>query len=91
MSWRILRRVLVAAAALLLLFPGAGVAFLHLPALEGARATVAARLLETYFGEPIVVMDGVELGCGATIMVAAHRVTPITAQAQAGSDAPAEP
>jgi hypothetical protein len=72
MGWRILRRTIIAAAVLLLLLLGAAVAFLHLPALEGARATVAAQLLGTYLGEPIVVTGGVELDYGATIRVAAR-------------------
>ena len=79
---------MVAAATLLILLLGAAVAFLHLPALEGARGTVVARLLGTYLGEPIVVAGGVELDYGATIRVAAHGVTPITAESQGRSDAP---
>jgi len=88
MSWRVVRRTSILAAALLILLLGAGVAFLHLPALEGARGTVAARLLETFLGEPVVVTGGVELGYGATIRVAAHGVTPIRAEAEADSGAP---
>jgi hypothetical protein len=79
----------VAAAALLILFLGGGPAFLHLPALEGARVTVAARLLESYLGEPIVATGGVALGYGTPITVAAHRVTPIGAAAEAASDSSA--
>jgi hypothetical protein len=43
---------------------------------------VAARLLESYLGGPIVVTGGVELGYGTTNTVAAHGVTPIRPAAQ---------
>jgi len=49
---------------------------------------VVARLLGIYLGEPIVVTAGVELGYGANITVAAHGVTPITAESQERPEAP---
>lgn len=85
MSWRIARRVLAAVVALLILTLGAGVALLHLPALEDARSRIAASLLSSYLGEAVSVTGGVDLTLGRTIDVAAQGVSPVSA----GSQAPA--
>ncbi len=77
--------MLAAVAALFILTLGAGVALLHLPALEDARSRIAASLLSSYLGEAVSVTGGVELTFAQTIDVAAKGVSPVSA----GSQAPA--
>ena len=81
MSWKRTQRASAAVAALILAVIGAGVAFLHLPALEGARSRIAADLLETYLGEAVVVTGSVDVAYGPTIDVAVQGVSPVTAAA----------
>ena len=85
MSWHILRRVMAAVAFLVVLTAGAGIALLHLPALEEARSRIAADLLSSYLGEAVVVNGGVGVTFGPTIDVSVQGVGPVAA----GSGAPA--
>ncbi len=87
MSWRIARRGLAAVAFLVVVIVGAGVALLHLPALEDARSRIAANLLSSYLGEAVIVHGGVDVTLGQTIEVIVQRVGPAAAVSMAPASA----
>jgi len=76
MSRRPVRRAFAALVGLVIVIVGAGLAFLHLPALDDARNRIAANLLSSYLGEPVVVSGGVDVTLGQTIDFSVHGVGP---------------
>ena len=89
MNWRIARRLSAAVAIMVMVIVGAGVAFLHLPALEGARSRMAANLLSSYLGEAVLVNGGVDVTFGRTIDLIVQGVSP--AAAAPGAPTPTPP
>ena len=76
MSWRPVRRAVTALAGLFVIIIAAGLAILHLPALNDARSRVAADLLSSYLGEPVDVTGDVDVTLGQTIDVSVQGVRP---------------
>ena len=86
---RTVRRAFAVLVGLVIVIVGAGLTFLHLPALEDARSRVAANLLSSYLGEPVIVSGGFDVSLGQTIDVSVHGIGP--AVATSGRPEPTEP